>query len=351
MPSKLRCAVIGTGVIGLDHLQSLAVDPRADVVAIAENDVKRCKEACDRFKISRSYSDYLEMLDQPDIDAVTIALPNHLHAKVAIDALKARKHVLLEKPLATSAQDAAKIVAMARKVRRVFLLGVNFRFHPHTQTAKALLDRGELGEIYHVRGFWLRRNGIPKIGSWFTQKQLSGGGCTYDIGLNLLDAILHLIGEFNVQSVSALTHSKLGPRGLGEMEPGTSPAIHGRPFDVEDYSVALLRLKSGRSIILESGWAAFIPPDRREFGIDLLGTDGGLSLFPARVFRNGRDGYETVNLTPSKLPHSEDRLHHFVSCVLDNQKPLVTLDQALKVQQVIDAIYASDKSKKEVRLS
>jgi predicted dehydrogenase len=121
-------------------------------------------------------------------------------------------------------------------------------------------------------------------------------------------------------------------------------------YDVEDYSAILLRLKSGRSVILESGWAAFIPPDRREYGIDLLGTRGGLSLFPGRFFRNGKDGYETVGLDGAKASLTEDRVHYFVACALDGQKPLITPDQCLKVQRVIDAIYASAKAKKEVRL-
>ena len=107
MADKLRCAVIGAGGIGLDHLHSLTTCHRAAAVAIAESNPQRAREASLRHNIPRSYTDYHELLEQPDIDAVTIALPNHLHASVAIEALKARKHVLLEKPMATSAKEAA----------------------------------------------------------------------------------------------------------------------------------------------------------------------------------------------------------------------------------------------------
>jgi len=347
---KLRCAVIGTGAIGLDHLQSLMVHPGADIVAIAESDPNRSREAEDRYKITRSYVDYRELLDQPDLDAVTIALPNHLHAQVAIEALKARKHVFLEKPMATHARDAKKIIEAARRYRRTCMVGMNFRFNRHTQAVHALITKGALGEVYHVRSFWVRRSGIPRIGSWFTQKQLAGGGCTYDIGVHLLDATLHLLNDFKVSSVTAQIHSKFGPRGVGETNWGKSEIHPKRPFDVEDYSVALLRLKNGHSIILESGWAAFLPPDRREFGIDLLGTEGGISLFPARLFRNGKDGYETVNVDTSHLALGEDRIHHFVTCVLEGKKPMVTLDQCLKVQEILDAIYTSAKTNREVAL-
>src|SRR5262247_1885748 len=104
MADKLRCAVIGAGGIGLDHLQSLGSCHRAAAVAIAEINPQRAREACSRYHVPRSYADYRELLEQPDIDAVTIAVPNHLHAPVALEALKARKHVLLEKPMAMNAK-------------------------------------------------------------------------------------------------------------------------------------------------------------------------------------------------------------------------------------------------------
>lgn len=350
MADRLRFGVIGTGGIGLDHLTSLSQCPRATAVAIAENNPARAKEASERFKIPRSYTDYRELLDQADIDAVTIALPNHLHAPVAIEALKARKHVLLEKPMAMNAKEAAKIIEAATKMRRTLMVGQNFRFNRYTQMARQVIQRGDLGEIYHGRAFWTRRTGIPRIGSWFTQKKLAGGGAVIDIGGHVLDTCLHLMGEFEVMSVFAQTHAKFGPRGIGEVNWGRSEIDAGKPFDVDDYAVALLKLKSGRTINFEVSWAGHHPADGREHGVDLLGTQGGLALFPARLFRNGVSGYETIQLAGLKLLHPEDRIHHFVNAVLDNKRPLVTMEESLKVQQILDAIYASSTAGKEVRL-
>jgi predicted dehydrogenase len=350
MADRVRFGVIGAGGIGLEHLVSLSSCPRAASVAIAESNPQRAKEATERFRISRSYSDYHELLDQPDIDAVTIALPNHLHAPVAIAALEARKHVLLEKPMATNAKDALKIVETAKRMKRLLMVAQNFRFNRHTQMARTIVERGDLGEVYHARGFWVRRNGIPRIGSWFTQKQYSGGGCTYDIGVHILDCCMHLMRDFDVVSVSGHVHSKFGRRGLGEMDWGKSEIDAKRPFDVEDFSVALLKTKTGKSLLLEVGWAAIIPTDGREYGIDLLGTDAGLSLFPARLLRNVADGFETVQLHVRQTPYTENRVHHFVNCILDSKKPIVTLEESLKTQQILDAIYLSASSGKEVRL-
>ena len=350
MPERLRCAVIGVGGIGLDHLHSLATCPRARAVAFAESDLERAKEAEERFNIPRSYSDYRELLEQPDIDAVTVALPNHLHAPVALAALRARKHVFLEKPMATSLKEATAIVETAKKMKRTVMVGQPLRFRRETQTARAFIERGNLGEVYHARAFWHRRSGIPRIGSWFTQKKLAGGGCLYDLGVPLLDACLHLFGEFAVTAVSAQTFAKFGPRGLGEMAWGKSPVDPTKPFDVEDTAVAFLKLRSGRTLTLDVSWAGHHAPEGREYGIDLLGTEAGLSLFPARLFKPGAGGYEAIELAVAKVPHLEDRLHHFAGCVLDGKKPPVTDEQSLHVQKVLAALYTSAANGREVRL-
>jgi predicted dehydrogenase len=350
MPERLRCGVIGTGAFGLDHLSSLLHCPRAVAVAIAESHAGRAKEAADRFKIARSYAHYRDLLDQPDIDAVTVALPNHLHAPVAIDALLAGKHVFLEKPMAVTAREAARIVEAAKKARRTLMVGQGLRFNRHTQMARLLIERGELGEVYHARWFWLRRSGIPRIGSWFTQKQLAGGGCMLDLGSHMLDLGLHLLGEFEVRSVCAQTYAKFGPRGYGEMNWGKGEVDAKRTFDVEDHGVAYLRLKSGRTLACEICWASNRAEEGPEYGVDLRGTNGGLSLFPARLCRPGAHGYETVALALASVPHSEDRIHHFVTCALDGKKPLVLPEESLKLQRTLDAIYASARSGKEVRL-
>lgn len=351
MADRLRCGVIGTGGIGLDHLTSLQNCHRAATVAVADSNTTRAKEASERYKIPRSYSDYMELLDQADIDAVIIALPNHLHAPAAIEALKARKHVLLEKPMAMNAKEAAKIADTAEKMKRTLMVAQNFRFSRHTQMAKQVVQRGDLGEVYHARCFWLRRGGIPRIGSWFTQKKLAGGGVIYDLGVHVLDTCLHLIGEFDAISVFGQTHSRFGTRGVGEMNWGKSEIDPGRPFDVEDYGTAMIRMKSGRTVNFEVSWAGHQPAETREHGIDLMGTQGGLSLYPARLYRGGPNGYETIQLANFKTAHPEDRVHHFVNCVLEGKKPLVGIEESLKVQQILDAIYASAGTGREARLT
>jgi predicted dehydrogenase len=351
MREKLRCAVIGAGAIGIEHLNDLLHCPRAATVAIAELNPTRLREAAEKFHVPRTYTNYKELLEQPDIDAITIALPNYLHAPVAVDALNARKHVLIEKPMATNAKDAAKIVAAAQKSRRTAMVAKNFRFDRHTHTARLAIQRGDLGEIYHARGFSHRTSSIPRIGSWFTQKQLAGGGCMADTGSMLIDVLFHLLNDFDVVSVTAATHAKFGNRGRGEGNWGKSEVDPKRTFDVEDHCAALLRMKKGYTVTVETSWAGFHPGDTREEGIDLLGTEAGMSLFPAKLFKQSLHGLETTHFFNTKNGPVEDRISHFVNCIIEGKKPLIPIEESLKVQQVLDAIYASAETGKEVRLA
>jgi predicted dehydrogenase len=349
MSERLRCGVIGAGARGWQHLNSLLHCPRAVPVAVAEPHLGRAKEAADRFRLTRSYTKPQDLLDQPDIDAVTVAVPNHLHAQVVLDALAARKHVLVEAPLALTAKEAAKVVETARKSRRVLMVGQTLRFNKHTQAARRILERGDLGDVYHAHAYWWRQAGIPRIGSWYTRRQLSGGGCLLDLGSRILDTALYLLGGWGVKSVSAHTSAHFGPRRQGEMDWGRSELDPKRVFDVEDTVVVMLRLDGGRTLLLEVGWAGHRPGDRPEYGIDLSGTNGSLSLYPARMHRPGADGQETIQLAGIST-EAEDCIHHFAYCAVEGRRPLVTLDESLKLQRLLDAIYTSASAGKEVKL-
>jgi predicted dehydrogenase len=350
MLERLRCGVIGTGACGLAQLSSLLHCPQATAVAIAESHPKRAKEAADRYRLSRSYTRYRDLLDQPDVDAVLVAVPNDQHLQVVIDALTARKHVLLEPPLALTVKEATRIIEAARKTKRVFMVAQGLRLNRQTQLARQVIERGDLGEIYHARAFWVRRAGIPRIGSWYTQRRYSGGGCLIDLGARILDACLYLLGGFEVKAVSAVASARFGPRGLGESGWGGGEIDPKRTFDVEDFGAAFLRLGGGRSIMLESAWASQAGAEVREQGIDFWGTKAGLSLYPARLFRSGDSGLETVNLNLPLAWEDEDPVHHFVRSVIEGRRPLVGLEESLQLQRIVAACYASAAAGKEIKL-
>jgi predicted dehydrogenase len=344
-----RVAVIGAGAIGADHLASFKLHPEARVVAIAEVSPERGREAAERFGIAEVVTDYRALLARDDIDVVSIAVPNYLHASVALDALRAGKHVMLEKPMATNARDAARLVAEARKRGVLFMVGQNFRFNQDTQTAMRVVGRGDLGDIYHAKTSWTRRAGIPRIGSWFTQRRFAGGGCTYDIGVHALDRCLYLMGEFDAASVSGQTFAKFGPRGLGNGGWGRSEIDPGARFDVDDLSVALIKLKSGRTVLLEASWAAH-GPHTDVNATQLFGTEAGLSLPPVQVFKQGKDGYTVSAIDPLPPLVNTNRMVHFIDCLLGKAAPFVAPSESLAVQRILDAIYLSAASGKEIRI-
>ncbi len=350
MPERLRCGVIGTGARGLLQLNSLLHCTQATAVAIAESNPRRAKEAADRYRLSRSYTRYQDLLDQPDIDAVLVAVPNDQHMQIAVDALLARKHVLLEPPLALNVKEAARVIEAARKTKRVFMVSQGLRLNRETQMARQVIENGELGDIYHARCFWVLRAGIPCIGSWYTQRRFSGGGCLTDLGSRILDTCLFLLNEFDVKTVSAVASARFGPRGLGETVYGSGEVEPKRTFDVEDFGAVFLRLNGGRTVMLESAWAAQVGVETREKGIDIWGTKAGLSLFPARLFRSGASGYETVNLNLPLTSVEEDPIHHFVRGIIEGRRVLVGLDESLKLQRIMAACYASATGGKEIKL-
>jgi predicted dehydrogenase len=154
----------------------------------------------------------------------------------------------------------------------------------------------------------------------------------------MLDTTLHLLGDFNVSSISGQTYAKFGPRGLGEMSWGKSEINPLKPFDVDDFSVALIKLKAGRTIVFEASWAGYHAPENREYGLDLLGTEAGLSLYPARLFRNGPHGYESIYLSLPKVPHTK------TACIISRcarRRNRLFLRGVFASQRVLDAIYAS----------
>jgi predicted dehydrogenase len=350
MPTPLRFGVVGAGAIGVHHLEAIRRCPRAQLVALAEISPQRRAEAAAKFQIPQTFADYRQMLRAVELDAVSIALPNYLHAPVALAALQAGKHVHLDKPFAMNLREAERVVAAARKHKRVFMVGQNQRFSREAQTLKLCIEKGLLGDIYHGRAWWIRRAGIPRIGSWFTQQKYAGGGCVLDIGVHMLDLCLHLMGNFQPETVTGITHQRFGKRGLGNGGWGKSEIDPRLPFDVDDYAAAFIKLKGGASVILEVAWACY--DANPNHGVQVYGTEGGGSVFPAKYTRRATnvDGYEVVSPQEVKVPYPEERLHHFVDCVLDGKPPLVLPAQSLAVQRILDAIYRSAATGREVRL-
>lgn len=351
MKKTIKVGMIGAGAIAQYHCKGLHEHPRAELVAVADTSAKRAKALKKQFDMGRVYSSAQDLIADKDIDAVSIALPTFLHAPVAIAALKAGKHVMLDKPFVLNQGEALKVIDAAKKSRKVMTVGMNQRFGQGAQTIKTIAQRGDLGDIYHAKAYWLRRSGCPRFGTWFGEKKKAGGGSLLDIGVHMLDLCLSLLGNFKPVAVSGATYTKFGNRGLGEGGWGASDRGK-RVFDVDDLAGAIIKLRGGVSVILEVSWARHMAePNNND--VELFGSEGGASVYPAKVFRFGKNGgeYEVVEPqgVPIAYPHC-DRMKNWVDAIVGDAKLECTLAQSLAVQKIIDGIYKSSKTGKEVRI-
>ncbi|MFH1023719.1 MAG: Gfo/Idh/MocA family oxidoreductase [Planctomycetota bacterium] len=350
--ASLRVGMIGAGAIAGSHCKGILKHPEARVVCVADASRERAEALQKAHGITRRYDRWQDVVRDRDVDAVSIALPNALHAPVARAALQAGKHVMLDKPFAFTLKEALGVAAAARKSKRVLMIGMNQRFETASQTIREIVRRGDLGEIYHARAYWWRRNGIPRFGTWFCRKDLAGGGCMLDIGVHMLDLCLHLADLWEPESVSGAVYTKFGNRGLGEGGWGRSDRGK-HVFTVEDLAVALIKFRGGATVELGVSWACHQETKSRN-NVELLGTEGGASVLPPRIFRAAKKAGEYEVVEPQGVaipfPHAE-RFVNWVNTILGREKPLCTVEQALTVQAILDAVYASAKTGREARVA
>ena len=190
MSGKVRIGIIGCGTIGSVHANAYAKVEEAEVVALCDLLPDRLKEKAELHKVARTYVDYKELLADPEIDAVSICVPNDMHAPIAIDAFAAGKHVLLEKPMTLSAELGQKILDARDQSGKLLQMGMVWRQRDEAQLVKKEIEAGRLGEIYQIRVKLIRRRGIPGLGGWFTTKSESGGGGLIDIAVHFLDLVM-----------------------------------------------------------------------------------------------------------------------------------------------------------------
>jgi predicted dehydrogenase len=340
-------------------MKAYAELPGVDLVAVSGKEQALGTSLCEEFGVPLFLDDWTELLAHTDLDVISIALPTYLHAPVAIAGLERGLHVLTEKPMARSADEAAGMVQAARAAGRVLDVAFNHRRRGDIEALRDLIAGGRIGSPYHARASWMRRQGIPKLGSWFTNREMAGGGALLDIGVHVLDYALYALGEPKVHSVSAVTHAVLGSRGLGGSDRET--ALEGSSeFEVEDMAAAFLRFGDGGALMLETSWAAFRDPvDLMDIAV--FGSDGGaeLSIVGAtaleaaeiRVFRD-EAGRRADSLVPTKPGRGHIKVvDDFIAAV---RTPEAWADhdgsRALVRAEIIDACYRSAAEGREIPL-
>ncbi|MBB5157681.1 Gfo/Idh/MocA family protein [Saccharopolyspora phatthalungensis] len=353
----LRVGVIGIGWAGRQHLDAYQALPDVEIVAIAGQEPELLHSLGEQYGARMLFENWEDLLESAELDAISIAVPTFLHAPVAIAALKRGVHVLSEKPLARNGVEGQQMVDAARSAGRVLDIVFNHRLRGDIQTLGEIIHRGELGRPYYAKASWMRRRGIPKLGSWFTDQEKSGGGPLADIGVHVLDYALFLLGEPRVESVSAVTYAELGHRNIGEMQWSAKNEAASK-FEVEDFAAAFIRLAGGGTLVLETSWAAFRSPiDLIDFSV--LGTDGGAELRAVgatkaqvgelRVYRDV-DGV-VADYAPTAEPGRAHAgvVENFVRVLrTPGEWAANNGSLALRRARVIDACYQSAAEKREI---
>jgi predicted dehydrogenase len=211
------------------------------------------------------------VLDDRTIDAVDICAPSGLHAQIGLAALAAGKHVLCEKPMATSAADADSMLAAARTAGRKLMIGQHLRFDPSVSALRRALETHPLGEVYYARASWRRRRRLPGNAA-FTDRRLSGCGVLFDLGVHVLDLAWWLMGCPRPISAHAQTSNRLAHRDDVGSEWG---AWNPHAIDVEDFAAGWLRFTGGACLAFDVSWLA-LQPETEYRRVEILGDCGGL---------------------------------------------------------------------------
>ncbi len=353
----VRVGLVGAGaVITRVHLPAYQRLSNVSIEAICDVNLERAKAVAEAAGIPRVFADFEEMLEEVPLDLVSIGTPNRFHAPQTIAALRKGCHVLCEKPMALTVEEARAMAETARETGRKLTVGLHHRYRPEAEVLKPMCEAGEFGEIYYARASMMRRAGIPGYGSHFTRKDLAGGGCLYDLGVHILDLTLYLMGYPEPTSVVGQTFAVFGPqrKKLGRWG---ADILESAVFDVEDLATALVKFANGAVLHLEVAWAYH---GRHEHRVQLVGREGGAEIYPelfgrersVRIYKDWGD--RSLDITP-ELPRAEVDHHfrlieEFVDHLEDPTPPRITPEEGVILTRILAGVYRAAETGQEVRV-
>ena len=357
MEKKLRVGIVGYGGMGTVHLTTSHVyNPAVEVVAVCDIIVERAERAIrdNHLQSAKAYTDYKEMIEKEELDAVDICTPNYLHSIIAVYAMEHGLHVFCEKPDAINVEEAEKMKAASEKSGKVLMVMRNNRYYENSQFVKDYIKTGAVGDIYCGRCGWIRRRGIPGKGGWFTTKAQSGGGPLIDLGVHMIDLAIWLMGNPTPVSVSGCTYNKFAD------DTAQSDSVHSKfgdskadgTFDVEDLAMGFIRFDNGACLQIEFSWASNIKEESRF--VELRGTKAGIKWCDngsAEIY--GEQSGKLTNLvhSSSDMGNGHDlAIRHWVDVVLNGGERDFVPKQGLDMIKILSAIYESAETGREVVL-
>ena len=355
MDNVFTVAVIGCGAIA-ENSHFPAFEKLGNVRVKYACDIIRAKAE----KMKEKYSfvenvieDYRTALLDTEVEAVYVLTHNLDHYQMTLEALRAGKHVLCEKPVTVNYEMSLDMKREADKCKRILNIGLVNRFGNAANKLKGMIADGLLGDVYHVCCSFRAFHGIPGLGGPFTSKRESGGGALIDTGIHYLDLIRYVLGGLEIKNVTCDTYNTIGDNmkdyKFSYMWSADSADIENGVCDVDEFATGYIRAK-GVNISFNGGWSQNL--DIADRYIDFLGTKGGVRFDYGKksiVFTNGQT-LETEDLTPEKNNFFATQTEELMKSCRTGVKSVTNIDYILGTMELMDALYKSAELGKEVSL-
>ena len=352
---KLKVGIIGTGWIAESHIESYHRMPDAEVVALADLIEGKAAKFKEDYHVegARLYPDHRSMLEAEELDAVSVCTYNQTHAECTIDALNAGVHVLLEKPMCVTLEEAIAMKRAEKQSGKILSVGFQPRMDENMRMIKKIVQSGTLGKVYYIQTGGGRRRGIP--GSTFIEKSTAGLGALGDIGCYSLDMVLNAVGYPKPLTVTGYTSSF-----FGTSTDYTPPADAAR-FSVDDFAAAFIRMEGDLIIDFRISWAMHLDTPGDTI---ILGTKGALRI-PSTECWNGTVGgpmllYHDVagEQVETVIPIIEGdetglfdkKIRSFLDAIHENGEAPIPTSQIIINQAILDGISRSAELRKEVEI-
>ena len=350
----MKVAVIGCGTIANSaHIPSYLNNSEAETKYFCDIIPERAQAAVEKYGCGTAVVDYHDVLADPEIEAVSVCTPNNVHPTIAIDALRAGKNVLCEKPAARTYAEAQEMQKVQHETGKVLNIGVVNRFNDSVNRIKEYIDQGKLGNIHHVYVSFRAHRSIPGLGGDFTNKAVAGGGVLIDWGVHYLDIVMYCCGDPSIKTVTGETFCKLGKDMKNYVYTNMwaeRELKDGDVYDVDDSVTGMIRT-SGPVITLNGAWAQNIGEEEQY--IDFMGDKGGIRLrygkdFTVFTTENGA----LINYTPQFQTKYmfQNEIDAFIDCIKTGKKLPSHIDTVAITAKMMQAIYDSAEQHRETVL-
>lgn len=346
---SIKVGIIGAGKIAHVHAKYYQQLPWVQMVGVADVVPGKAKQAAQTWGIplENAFEDYRDLLEKVEMDAVSICTFNMAHRDPTVDALSAGKHVLLEKPMAATLEDAKAIMRACDASGKILMVSFQPDFSTEHRAARQVVDSGALGRIYYAEAVTHRRWGVP--GGTFMKKSSAGAGTLVDTGVYALHTALWMMGDPKPVSVSAMTADYLAKsfKGVGS---GWGGSWRAEDLEVEEFAAAFIRFENDAVLVFKSSWAANVDSMGRSF---FLGTKGGMALNPLEIYFNQHIGNLNLTATPQGLRPVDDwleKMKAFAEAVRDGLPSPIDPHGVFLTNVIMDGVLRSAELGYEVKV-